>query len=250
MGRLSLTAADMAARMAGTLWRAGVASVASVVEAAPLLEAVAAAVEARVAAVESDLSDAVRTSGSYANPSWLVSLAASKLTGLVSAAQGGLGLDSSATPAGSLLRTTGAGVWGTLPVGTNGKVLTVVTGAPAWATPERRRWRFWKRVHAPGVVSERACTAGAVSPPARAVLRTQAPAWRRGAGSCRDARSRAVSRVAGTCLVARATRTTRLHRHVRGCGVRQRAHPSTDSRGRVCRAARRPRWSARARIRF
>jgi hypothetical protein len=67
----------------------------------------------------------------------LTHLNASNLsTGTVSVARGGLGIDTSSTPPGSLLYTSDTGTWGTLPAGANGQVLKLIGGAPAWATDE------------------------------------------------------------------------------------------------------------------
>lgn len=53
---------------------------------------------------------------------------------VIAAAKGGTGLDTSASIAQSLLRTTGTGTWGTLPPGVEGQVLKIVGGAVAWGT--------------------------------------------------------------------------------------------------------------------
>jgi len=60
----------------------------------------------------------------------IVSMAASKLTGVVAANQGGTGISTYTT--GDLLYY-GASSFSKLAVGTNGQVLTIVSGAPAWA---------------------------------------------------------------------------------------------------------------------
>jgi hypothetical protein len=60
--------------------------------------------------------------------------AASAITsGAVSSARGGTGLDTSATQAGSLLRTTAIGAWSTIPPQANGQVLKLAGGLPTWA---------------------------------------------------------------------------------------------------------------------
>ncbi len=87
----------------------------------------------------------VYTSGSYADPGWITSLAGSKVsgnitgnaanvTGTVAAANGGTGLNTSATAAGSILRTSAVGTWAALAPGTNGQVLKMSGGLPAWGT--------------------------------------------------------------------------------------------------------------------
>ncbi|MCG3125290.1 MAG: hypothetical protein CHACPFDD_00108 [Phycisphaerae bacterium] len=51
----------------------------------------------------------------------------------VGAAYGGTGISTAGAPTGSMLYTTSLGVWGWLPIGTSGQVLTVSAGKPAWA---------------------------------------------------------------------------------------------------------------------
>src|SRR5438067_1298896 len=53
--------------------------------------------------------------------------------GLLAPTFGGTGLDTSATPTGSLLYTSGAGTWGTLAPGGTNQILTMAGGVPTWA---------------------------------------------------------------------------------------------------------------------
>ncbi len=54
--------------------------------------------------------------------------------GTIGASQGGTGIDTSATVAGSLLYTTGAGTWATLAPGSASQYLQIIGGAPNWST--------------------------------------------------------------------------------------------------------------------
>jgi len=58
---------------------------------------------------------------------------ATEVTGLLGAGSGGTGINTSVTPQGSLLYTSGVGVWSTLNAGTNNYVLTLIGGLPTWA---------------------------------------------------------------------------------------------------------------------
>lgn len=70
------------------------------------------------------------------NGSALTNLDASSLsTGLVAPSVGGTGIDTSATPSGSLLYTSGVGAWAALVPGADSQVLTMVGGLPSWASP-------------------------------------------------------------------------------------------------------------------
>jgi hypothetical protein len=80
------------------------------------------------------VTNGVYTTGSYVDPGWITSLAASKLTGAVSAAQGGTGLDTSSAAVGSMLSASALGTWAVLPPGSNGQVLKISSGVPAWGT--------------------------------------------------------------------------------------------------------------------
>lgn len=55
------------------------------------------------------------------------------VSGVLAPARGGTGIDTSATPAGSLLRTTGTGTWSPLAPGANGQVLKIVGGQLVWS---------------------------------------------------------------------------------------------------------------------
>ena len=91
------------------------------------------------------VTNGVYTSGSYANPSWITSLAAAKITGTVSIAQGGTGQSDKTSAFDSLAPTTTKGdmivYTGTdnirLPVGTDGQILvadSTETGGVKWFT--------------------------------------------------------------------------------------------------------------------
>jgi hypothetical protein len=77
----------------------------------------------------------VRTSGSYADPAWITSLAASKITGTLLAIQGGTGQNTYAV--GDLLVGGAANTLSKLPAVAVGSVLTSagVGVAPVWAAP-------------------------------------------------------------------------------------------------------------------
>ncbi|MDQ7781089.1 MAG: hypothetical protein RDV41_15440, partial [Planctomycetota bacterium] len=55
--------------------------------------------------------------------------------GLLAPTYGGTGLNTSTTPLGSILYTSGAGAWNALGVGSAGQVLTVSGGVPSWQNP-------------------------------------------------------------------------------------------------------------------
>lgn len=55
------------------------------------------------------------------------------VSGVLAPARGGTGIDTSATPAGSLLRTTGTGTWSPLAPGANGQVLKIAGGQLVWS---------------------------------------------------------------------------------------------------------------------
>lgn len=58
---------------------------------------------------------------------------ATEVSGILPAASGGTGINTSATPTGSILYTSAAGTWATLPAGSNTQVLTLTGGVPTWA---------------------------------------------------------------------------------------------------------------------
>ena len=60
--------------------------------------------------------------------------AADIVSGVLAPARGGTGIDTSATPTGSLLRTSGTGTWSPLAPGANGQVLKISGGQPIWST--------------------------------------------------------------------------------------------------------------------
>lgn len=55
-------------------------------------------------------------------------------SGTLSAARGGTGSDTSGAVAGSILRAAGGGVWAAMAPGSEGQVMTISSGTPAWAT--------------------------------------------------------------------------------------------------------------------
>ncbi|MBS1902257.1 MAG: hypothetical protein JSS75_00960 [Bacteroidetes bacterium] len=59
----------------------------------------------------------------------------SEVSGILPVANGGTGLNTSATATGSLLYTSSAGTWSTLSPGANTNVLTLVGGVPTWQAP-------------------------------------------------------------------------------------------------------------------
>lgn len=77
------------------------------------------------------------TAGQFAgNGSELTALNASALSsGLAAPAVGGIGIDTSAVVAGSMLYAAGTGEWGALLPGTDTQVLTLAGGLPTWANP-------------------------------------------------------------------------------------------------------------------
>ena len=77
------------------------------------------------------VTNGVYTTGSYADPTWITSLAASKLTGTVAVANGGTNLSSYTV--GDLLYASGATTLSKLGIGTNGYVLTSSGSAPQWS---------------------------------------------------------------------------------------------------------------------
>lgn len=60
---------------------------------------------------------------------------ASEVTGLLSPTYGGVGLNTSTAPTGSLLYTSSGGTWATRTPGSNGSVLTISGGIPVWTSP-------------------------------------------------------------------------------------------------------------------
>ena len=73
------------------------------------------------------------STGSYADPTWLTSLAASKLTGTVAVANGGTNIASYTV--GDMLWASGATTLSKLAIGTNTQILTSSGSAPQWSTP-------------------------------------------------------------------------------------------------------------------
>jgi hypothetical protein len=68
-------------------------------------------------------------------------LDASKITtGQLAPANGGTGINTSATSTGSILYTSGAGTWTTLAPGSNTQVLTLSGGVPTWAPAGSTGW--------------------------------------------------------------------------------------------------------------
>jgi hypothetical protein len=61
-----------------------------------------------------------------------VNLASSEVTGILPVANGGTGEDLSAMTAGSMLYADAMGSFTTLPIGTNGQILSVTGGVPTW----------------------------------------------------------------------------------------------------------------------
>lgn len=79
------------------------------------------------------VTNGVYTTGSYADPTWITSLAASKLTGTVAVANGGTNLSSYTV--GDLLYASGATTLDKLGIGTNTYILTSSGSAPQWTAP-------------------------------------------------------------------------------------------------------------------
>jgi hypothetical protein len=65
---------------------------------------------------------------------------ASEVTGLLGTVNGGTGINTSATPTGSLLYTSGVGTWNTLGAGLNNSVLTIIGGLPTWVASAPSGW--------------------------------------------------------------------------------------------------------------
>ena len=73
------------------------------------------------------------STGSYSNPTWLTSLAASKLSGTVAVANGGTGLASYTV--GDVLWASGATTIAGLGIGANTYIMTSSGAAPQWSDP-------------------------------------------------------------------------------------------------------------------
>lgn len=79
------------------------------------------------------VTNGVYTTGSYADPTWITSLAASKLTGTVAVANGGTNLSSYSV--GDMLYASGATTLSKLGIGTNTYIMTSSGSAPQWTDP-------------------------------------------------------------------------------------------------------------------
>lgn len=62
------------------------------------------------------------------------SITAAKIGQPISPSKGGIGIDTSAAAAGSILRTNGTGSWAVLPIGTTDQVLKISGGMPVWGS--------------------------------------------------------------------------------------------------------------------
>lgn len=79
------------------------------------------------------VTNGVYTTGSYADPTWITSLAASKLTGTVAVANGGTNLSSYSV--GDMLYASGATTLSKLGIGANTYIMTSSGSAPQWTDP-------------------------------------------------------------------------------------------------------------------
>lgn len=79
------------------------------------------------------VTNGVYTTGSYANPAWITSLAASKITGTLAVANGGTGLSSYSV--GDIVYASGASTLAGLGIGSNTYILTSSGSAPQWSNP-------------------------------------------------------------------------------------------------------------------
>lgn len=81
----------------------------------------------------STVTNGLYSNGSYSNPTWLTSLATSKLSGQVAVVNGGTNLASYTV--GDLLWASGATTLSKLGIGTNTYILTSSGAAPQWSNP-------------------------------------------------------------------------------------------------------------------